>query len=95
MKVCKIVGCDRSAERQAKGCRGMCAKHYAQWRRTGSPHRKTGRLVGACFGEPGCTRPDVARGLCMKHYKRFHLKGILDDYATRPGVKKRGDTQTR
>jgi hypothetical protein len=40
MKICIVEGCERSAETRARGCRGLCLRHYCQFLRHGTPKAK-------------------------------------------------------
>lgn len=65
---CTVDGCERAAEIKA---RGWCRKHYARWRRYGSP-TTIRRIRGqqGCDVE-GCARPYRCSGLCGFHYSRL------------------------
>ena len=39
-KLCLVEGCGHSAETKAKGCRGLCRRHYCQFLRHGAPKAK-------------------------------------------------------
>lgn len=70
---CKINGCDTPANDWGRGGggRGMCPKHYRQWLRTGSPHRKLIPNKGRVCEAPGCLNPAKTRLRCAKHYARI------------------------
>lgn len=59
---CSADSCDRPA-----GARGMCSRHYAQWRRAGGTGRK-------CSVD-GCSGTHFGRGWCEMHYDRWRASG--------------------
>lgn len=71
---CSVDGCETLA---SSG--GMCSKHYARWRRHGSPYvvypsRQFPRAKAKCSIQ-ACDRPVKAKGLCDLHYKRQRKGG--------------------
>lgn len=86
--ICTVHECGQSVGR--KGARGMCPRHYAYWRKTGSPTKAcTGcgkALVSAarafCSDEckprcsvNGCESPVRKRGWCASHYAQSRSTG--------------------
>ncbi len=71
-KECFVLGCDRYTK-----ARGLCASHYAQFRR-GSEFKDISRREHnkppECV-EDGCAEPVKAKGLCKMHYQRLLRHG--------------------
>lgn len=65
MKQCEVDGCSNPFYG-----RGMCEKHYAQWRRKNNPRK--------CEIDD-CSRAYVSHGMCGAHYRRFLLDHPLID----------------
>ena len=62
-ETCLVVGCEIGQH-----CRGMCVKHYHQYRR--SQYFSYHEPVDAPCTVEGCTRQQKAHGLCNTHYQR-------------------------
>jgi len=67
--VCSVADCG-----QPRYCRGLCRRHYEQWRR-GAPfaaplQRLAKGRYTTCTVE-GCSRPHRAHRLCQFHYQRL------------------------
>ena len=66
IKKCSVEGCDRQAR-----TKGMCAKHYSNFWRTGKAEAEKpwGKYIpkGKCSVE-GCDRDVSAQGVCATHY---------------------------
>jgi hypothetical protein len=58
---CKVDGCNNPSR-----ARGMCMKHYIQWKRKNNPRK--------CKVN-GCNRGHHAKGYCALHYGRFLKNG--------------------
>lgn len=66
IKQCSVPGCDRQAR-----TKGMCAKHYNNFWRTGKAEAEKpwGKYIpkGKCSVE-GCNNDVSAQGFCHNHY---------------------------
>lgn len=76
--MCEASGCDRKVY-----ARGLCGRHYKQWRRHGlvqADHAPTACAV------PSCERRAVTRGWCHGHYLRWSRQGDVraDEPLRRP-----------
>lgn len=74
---CKIDDC----ERESRG-RGLCATHWARWRKYGDPLtvKRNGvdfNVASSCSVE-GCDRKSASRKLCSLHLARFLKHGNTD-----------------
>lgn len=75
-KTCESDGCQKPPR-----CRGLCATHYAYWRKKNRDkvNRRPGRWDNPdgsrmeCF-KPECTDPVETQGLCRRHYQHFHYE---------------------
>lgn len=73
IKMCSVEGCDRQAR-----TKGMCAKHYNNFLRTGSAvaDKPWGKYIpkAKCSVE-GCGREVSAQGFCHNHYNNHTENG--------------------
>lgn len=67
-KICKEAACGRTAVG-----RGLCGKHYQQWRKSELPHCSV----------PRCGRTVRAKGLCQTHWKLMRAGLPLGNIAPR------------
>jgi hypothetical protein len=65
--VCQAAGCDREVY-----AKGLCGRHYKQWRRHG--HILEDPVPKAC-AVASCDRTAVTRGWCHGHYLRWSRQG--------------------
>lgn len=70
-----IVACAVDDCENPKYCKGVCVKHYARLRRTGSVEKR--QFPSTCTVE-GCDRPYLAKGLCKLHRDRLQSNGTLE-----------------
>lgn len=65
---CVVSGCARLASRESGGRRGMCERHYREWKEArGLPRRQC--------SINGCDEPALTRGWCIAHYARWKRNG--------------------
>jgi len=73
-RVCSVPGCNRPHH-----ARGLCQKHYDEFRKKDRRARRLARAGGGnrvrVCSVPGCNRPHHARGYCKLHYARFTKTG--------------------
>lgn len=62
-RTCDVPECGRPHQ-----ARGMCSRHYGQWKLTDNPNRV------ACSID-GCDKVAVKRGWCDMHYQRWSIHG--------------------
>lgn len=71
MKTCSVSGCEKPYL-----ARGLCTRHYALARRTGTlpdiPRPKRPKTICTI---PDCGREHAARGLCDNHYRLWQKNG--------------------
>lgn len=67
---CSVDGCDK-----ANYCRTWCRKHYARFRRYGSPHKFKREFLHETCTVSDCNREHSARGYCDTHYQRWRKHG--------------------
>jgi hypothetical protein len=68
-QTCKADGCDRVVV-----ARGLCTRHYARLRRSGTIEARTWQPRGQCTVE-GCTRQVTSGGYCEMHRWRMRTHG--------------------
>ncbi|MBB3606658.1 hypothetical protein FHT40_006349 [Mycolicibacterium sp. BK556] len=69
MAVCTVADCDREFY-----CRGLCRRHYEQWRRGAQLDAPLQRVAKGRYTTctiDGCGRPHRAHRLCQLHYHRL------------------------
>jgi hypothetical protein len=67
---CTVDGCQVIHDRY-----GFCTRHYARFKRTGSPLLKRKEPSSPDCSVDGCSRPKSTKGLCNTHYVRFRKTG--------------------
>lgn len=82
--MCEVSGCTTPVHG-----RGLCAKHYGRWYRTGT----TELIKGADCSL--CGKPAVGLLLCRYHYNRWVEYGTPDKGSATPRVQERHSFPTR
>lgn len=65
---CEAAGCERTVY-----ARGLCGRHYKQWRRHGQVQPEAAPAADCAV--PTCGRRAVTRGWCHGHYLRWSRQG--------------------
>lgn len=64
-RTCSIGGCDWKPDGTQRSRRGLCPRHYTEW-----------RIQGTRCKEPECAKPaNARRGWCWGHYERWRKSG--------------------
>lgn len=78
-QTCSVENCSRPVR-----ARGLCRKHYDEWRATRAPDLRPHMPREETCREEGCSSPVKARGWCGAHYQRWrrtgtsHPQAVLD-----------------
>lgn len=73
-KICKVEGCNKSADYKDDGHLGYCNSHYRKYKKYGDPTVSRKKVREVC-SVPNCGKPHEGNGFCMKHNRRFKLYG--------------------
>lgn len=84
-KVCNANGCNNLVG--AHGAKGLCPKHYRQYKHDGKLPLKEGETRQRCR-VVGCKRWAEVTGLCQAHYYRRKRTGDFGTADIRPNIKR-------